>query len=218
MEKWDYLRFVYETEAMAALGDVAAFSYTPYSPSPPDWVDFGSPSAPGSSTPKDSNRPATPENTKGKDQEKAVMSGGTIIAPCWLINEFDGIQGWTENGIWNTYTGESKLTRGPIDRFRIRKGWGSHGDGFWPDLFQGYVIEALDENGTVTCMVHAWDGGPHCRAPNSAFPLDAQPCVGEQIPGDSSSAGANQGSTAWQRFEDQCLKPAYPDCGPWEEA
>lgn len=217
MEKWDYMRFVYETEALMAIGGIAAVTFNPYAPSVPDWADPSTATMPGQGGKSEENQPATTENTTGKDQEKIVMDGGEIIAPCWLINEFDGVDGWTEGGVWHTYTGETKLTRGPIDKFRIRYGWSFHGDGAWPDLYQGYVIEALDAEGRVTCWVDGWDGGPHCRAPNNAFPLDAKPCTGEQIPGDSSPYNANPGSTAWKRFEDQCLKPAYPDCGPWEE-
>lgn len=215
MEKWDYMRFVYETESLMAIGGIAAITNNPYGPADPalDIPDFSTPGG----APGERNVPATPENTKGKDQEKAVMSGGTIVAPCWLMNEFDGIQGWQENGVWHTYQGETTLTRGPISKFRIRHGWGYHGDGAWPDLYQGYIFEALDDQGRVTCSVYGWDGGPHCRSPNSPFPLDAQPCTGEQIGGDSSQTGKNLGVDAWQRFEDTCLRPAYPDCGPVEE-
>lgn len=213
MEQWDYIRFVYETESSMAIGGVAVLTPNPYTPSEPDWPDPGPDATPGGGV--DQNQPASPENTKGKDQEKAVLSGGTIVAPCWLMNEAEGINGWMENGVWHSYTGETTLTRGPADRIRVRHGWGTHGDGFSPDLYQGYIIEALDEQGRVLCFAYGWDGGPRCRH-NSEFPLGAPECSGESIGGDPSRVDANLGPTMWQRFEDTCLRELYPDCGPIE--
>jgi len=211
MEPWDYIRFVYETESLVAIGGIAAITGSPYNPTPPDWSDPAFPTQPGS--PQTGPVPATPTNTTGKDQEKVLDGGGFIVPPCWLINEFPGMQGWMENGVRKYYTGEYQLLRGPVAKVRTRYGYGVHGDGSYPDNFQGYIMEALDDQGRAFCAVYEW-GGPHCRVPGSPFPLDAQPCVGETIGSDPSNANAHT-SDLWQRFEDSCLKPNYPDCGPW---
>lgn len=210
MEPWDYIRFVYETESLVALGARAEFAVPGFEPSSPDFVDPGG--ASGKGTKPSGNRPAAPEELDGKDQEEAVMNGSYLLEPCWLINEYGGIDGTPlSDGEPFIYTGTAKTTRGPMDKMRITYGYGPHGDGIYPAVVQGYKIEALSETGAALCSAFGWTE-KQCRAPGQGFPIGAPECGGVSIGGDNTPSDQNLADTMWQRFEDGCLKTLYPEC------
>jgi hypothetical protein len=146
-----------------------------------------------------------------KECDQEVQSGNSLVDPCWILNEYPGMTPYTEAGHQKVITGEIPLLRGPYKSIRTRMGWGWHGDGAWPSLYQGAVIELIGLDDSIACRTYGWTQEV-CRAPGQAFPLSAGPCYGESIGGDSSASNSNQMATMWDRFE-TCMRQLFPECG-----
>lgn len=208
MEAWDYMRFVYMTEELLAIGTM------PEGPSvftEPDPQPFEPPSGVGRTGSTNNPTQRNPAEEVGKPQDETLLGGGWLVDPCWVLNEYPGMTMFVENGVEKVITGDMPLKRGPFSSIKAHYGWGSHGDGAWPWNYQGYKIELLGENDVPTCTTYGWTG-IKCRPEGQAFPLDAVSCKGEQIGGDSSNVLVHLLSTMWTRFE-ECMRGQFPDCG-----
>ena len=206
MERFDYIRFVYET-AEAVLSNSGG-NYEPSIPTLGGGVDAadlenlpgGTASKPGSNM-----TPATPENTTGKDKDKLLFGGTNIVDPCWVLNSYGGpvIHKDTE-GNDTIITGTIPLTRGPYARVASSFGhiaqYGSYDwyvDGFaiWLEMVDG-TKECLTLGGT---SASCWPGG---SALNKA-------CTNPFLGGTSASIPPL--ATLWDRFA-ACMLTKFPEC------
>ena len=226
MEPWDYIRFVYETESMMALGADVTLPTGVYAPSPPDWTDPEFPGQRGSGDPGGGGgwQPKTPDVVcKDKDgnprpsKECDETVGTGIVDPCWELNEYPGIGIYPEDGLQKTLSTEHPLTRGPYKSVKVESGWGNHGDGAFPGCFQGSVVYLVrDDGGPHDCITFGWSDP--CRNPATGFPINLKPCSGTQISvgGDITRADLNPIATMWERFE-ECMRTKFPECETEEE-
>lgn len=210
MERFDPIRFVYLTDA--------AVRYAAFGTMFPD-MDFneaggmgGSPNQPTPPTAAGSgNKRKTVENTKGKEQDKELLSGATIVNPCWLLNEFPGLTPFPDaQGEMSVYGGAIPLTRG----------WDSvvveHGHGLVKGSYNNYhnataiYLQGPGGPNDTTCRVVVITGEFECRPPGAVVPYSAAACnipyVGEQ----SSYTVWIEGM--WDSFK-ACMRLQYPECG-----
>ena len=214
---YDNLRFVYETEDTILAGSIVSIPTVdgPGGPLPIDPINIG---GGGGTTPSGSAPkfiPKNPTNTTGPDQDKELMSGASLVSACWVLNEYPGLHPWKEDGRTHIWAGSTNfISDAPFSGFRIIQGFGWSGQGFSPDLFQGFKVELFTLDGSVACVTYGFEN-PHCRYPTSAFPLDAQVCDGPNIGGNPGPITGGHASieTMWDRFQ-ACMRTYYPQCGP----
>ena len=218
MEPWNYIRFVYETEDLLAIGGgslVPTNVYdlppdAPFIDSPTGNVPIGEPKPP---TPKPS--PTVPWMPKSPDQlcqddpsrECDGTGSGYFFDPCWIINKYPGPAVYDEEGQQKILLGPMELTRGPSKA--VVKGVGCvtlFGILNTPSV-KAYGIWLEDAQGNKDCLSLGFPR-PHsfnCQGPELQLQL---------VP--SEVLNFLTVETMWDRFL-PCMKEQHPECVTGEE-